>query len=124
VAFKAQVKTAPGLIIEVTGATQKDLFKAIAGAQEVFSEKECGLCHSTDLLYKHRTAGPQKYTYYEVVCRDCDARLSFGQSTDLVTLFAKRKLTVGGVPGEPGAKGCSLGTHKGWTKYKGDAHES
>ena len=35
-------KTVGDLTIEVEGETQKDIFKALAGAEEVFGENTCG----------------------------------------------------------------------------------
>jgi hypothetical protein len=123
-AFKAQVKTSPALIVEVTGDNQKDLFKSVAQAMEVFGEKACGLCQSGDISLRHRVTGPKsEFDYYECACNKCGARLSYGQSGDKTSLFPKRKLLPTGEPENPKKGGGSYGQHNGWTKWRGDAKD-
>ena len=122
--FKAQVRTSPTILIEVTGDNQKDLFSAIAGAMEVFSEKECGLCGGTSLRLVHRKSGLKgEFDYHECACNGCGARLTYSQSGDKVSLFPNRKLMPNGKPGNPKKKEGEYGKHNGFTKYRGDATE-
>ena len=46
------------LTIEVEGETQKDVFKALAGAEEVFGENTCGKCGSTNIRCIVRIISP------------------------------------------------------------------
>ena len=66
------------------GETQLDVFKNLASAQEVFGEEKCGKCGSENLRFQVRNVvdGKKNYDYPELVCRDCWAKLSYGQSDD------------------------------------------
>ena len=88
--MKAHYRTANGRItIEVEGGTQKELFKAVADVQEVFdADARCGDCQSADIAFRVREVDDNQY--YELHCRNCQARLSFGQHKQGGTLFAKR----------------------------------
>ncbi len=66
----------------------KEMFEQLAALQEVFEEPHCGCCQSTRIRADVRT--PQTFKYFQLVCQQCGARLDFGQSKDLVRLFAKR----------------------------------
>lgn len=126
--MKAQVKVSPNLIVEVESPKQKDLFKAIASAHEVFGEKECGLCHSKDISPAWRTVTVIKgkktetYEYPEWHCRECRARFSLGTiNDDTGTLYPIRKLLPNGQPaGKEEKDKATYGPHNGWSKYKGD----
>ena len=90
--MKAQIRLqANRVVIEVEAATQKELFAALAGAEEVFGVEQCGLCGSRNprFLTRHQSG----FVFYEMVCAnsECRARLELGQSTDLKTLFPRRK---------------------------------
>lgn len=104
--------------VKVEGESVKDLFKNAADADDVFGDAECGLCQSPNLRYVARPAsdGKREFTYYEAQCRDCGARLSFGQSQDTKNLFPKRKLNKNG---EPDMENGSYGKHNGWHKFQG-----
>lgn len=114
--MKLQVKVSPSTIVEVEGASQKEAFREAAAAAEVFGEKECGLCKSTNIRPVHRVVKPHEY--FEYRCNDCGARLSLGQSTDTKTLFPNRKLMP---DGKPNFKKGKLGDHNGWSHFKGEA---
>lgn len=110
--MKAHYKTANGRItFELEGSGQKDLFEGIAALQEVFeSDSKCGVCGATDIKFRVRKV--DSFTFYELHC-SCGARLSFGQSKDMKSLFPKRKDDTGWLP------------DRGWSKYqpKGDSYE-
>jgi hypothetical protein len=137
--MKIQVKVAPGIIVDVEGQKQKDLFKAVASAHEVFGAKNCGLCGSTDILPTWRTVTTVKgkktetYEYPEYQCqarddsgRRCGARLALGTiNDDTGTLFPIRKLVDGKRPAtkaekEAGNSG-TYGPHNGWHRWEKDA---
>lgn len=126
--MKATLKVHPSLVLEISIDKQKDLFKALASAQEVFGEKECGLCKSTNIVFAWRTAtkmvGKKQefYDYPEMHCKDCRARLAFGTiHDDTGTLFPTRKLLPNGQPAPKADKDKAVfGTHNGWSKYKGE----
>ena len=90
-----QYKSRSGrLLIKVDGANQKEAFQHLASAQEVFDgDDKCGACGSDDIAFRVRevTKGTKTFSYYEIACRKCFARLAFGQSQDTVSLFPKRK---------------------------------
>ncbi len=105
--MKATYRTSDGRIsFEVEGESAKALFAQIAGIQEIFDvEHECGMCKSKDIRFRVRKA--DKFTYYELNCQECRARLDFGQSQDLVSLFPKRKDEDG-----------RWMEHRGWYRYE------
>lgn len=128
--MKAQIKVAPNLIIEVEATKQKDLFKLVASSFEVYGEKVCGLCGSTNIVPTWRTVNTVKgrktetYEYAEFVCKDCRARLALGTiNDDTGTLFPQRKLRPDGQPvtkedRENGVEG-QYGKHNGWHRFEG-----
>lgn len=77
------------LIIEIEGTTVKDLFAQIGPIAEVLdADAACGKCSSPNIYPRAREA--QGYDFYELVCSDCGAKLSFGQFKDGSGLFPKR----------------------------------
>lgn len=77
------------LLIEVEGATIKDLFEQIGPVAEVLDgDDACGKCASPHIYPRARVA--DGFTFYELVCSDCGAKLSFGQHKEGGTLWAKR----------------------------------
>ena len=77
------------LTIEVEGETQKDIFKALAGAEEVFGENTCGKCGSTNIRCIVRMNDGNEF--YEMRCMDCGARLAFGSHKKGGGMFPKRR---------------------------------
>lgn len=77
------------LSVELTGDTQREVFEQLASFQEVFDQSVCGKCGSTDISYRVRNV--EDNLYYEVVCNECGARLSFGSMKKGGGLFPKRK---------------------------------
>lgn len=123
--LQAQVKVGPHTIITVTAETQKELFKEIASAHEVFGERKCGLCGTEGIIPVHRTVtkGKKTYEYPEYHCpnRACRARLSLGSMQEGGQLFPIRKLTAEGKPSRE--EGTFDPRHMGWTRYKGKPGE-
>lgn len=105
--MKAHIKSGNGrLLIEVEGESIKDLFRAIAEAQEILdADAACGACGSQ--VVKHHVRDIDKFTYFELRC-ECGAALAFGQLKEGGGLFPKRK----------GADGKEL-PNRGWVRYIG-----
>lgn len=74
---------------EIEGDSQRDIFEGIAKFQEVFEESKCGKCGSEDIQFITRNVDDN--IYYELRCRSCGARLSFGVHKKGGGLFPKRK---------------------------------
>jgi hypothetical protein len=74
---------------EIEGDSQRDIFAGIAEFQEVFEQSKCGKCGSEDIQFVVRTVDDNEY--YELRCRACGARLSFGAHKKGGGLFPKRK---------------------------------
>jgi hypothetical protein len=98
--MKARYSPRPGVEFEIEGSTQKDIFTALAQTDEVFGERNCGVCDSSLLYFKVRNStakqGKNKgktFLYFEVVCRECGCYLPLGQhNNDQGTLFPDRKI--------------------------------
>jgi hypothetical protein len=110
--LEVQYKSANGrLFIKVDGNTQKEVFEKLAAAIEVFEAADkCGCCGSTIRpRVRHVAKGNKTFDYYEMACQEprCHARLAFGQSTDTVSLFPKRKNETG-----------EWLPNGGWSKYQ------
>ncbi len=135
--MKAQVKVSPVVIIEIEAVKQKDLFKAIASAHEVFGEKKCGLCGCTDILPVWRTVtqivGKKSDTfefpeyhcqgYDKTANKRCGARLALGtMNDDSGTIYPNRKLVNGERLPNKDERKKGLGTygpHRGWHRFVG-----
>ena len=77
------------LVIEMEGTTIKDLFQQIGPIAEVLdADSACGKCGSPNIYPRTREA--KGFDFYELVCSDCKAKLSFGQFKDGSGLFPKR----------------------------------
>jgi phage FluMu protein Com len=92
--MKAQLKVRGNLTIEVEAEQQKDLFRVLAGAQEVFGEKNCGKCKSGDVLFRVRTV--KGLEFFELVCGRCRAVLQLGVHREGGTLFPRRHAELEG----------------------------
>ena len=107
--MKAHYRTASGRItFEIEGETPKDLFKKVAGLQEVFeAETTCGCCEGKDIRFQVRTV--EDNDYFELVCQDinCRARFQFGQNKKGGGLFPKRRDESGWL------------ANGGWSKWEG-----
>jgi hypothetical protein len=72
---------------EFEAADAKDIF-AQRSMVELHDEEVCGLCKCPHIRCEVRKSG--EYTYYEMRCQKCGARLEFGQNKDMKNLFVKR----------------------------------
>jgi hypothetical protein len=133
--MEIQVKVNPTTIVTLEAAKQKDLFKLVASAYEVFGEKKCGLCGGTDIIPKWRVVTVLKgkktetYEFPEYRCQGrlkdgtfCGARLNLSTiNDDTGTIFPQRKLLANGKPpGKDDGDQAKYGSHNGWTRYKGE----
>ena len=134
--MRAQFKVSNKLIIDVDAPKQKDLFKCLASAQEVFGEECCGLCGSKNIGPIWRTSTKvegkkvETFEFPEWKCFDCPGRLAMGTiNDDTGTLYPIRKLSPEtGLPvtkeeskrGVQGVYGKSRGWHKWQKKGGGD----
>lgn len=102
-----------GVSIEAEGENQKEVFRQLASLQEVFGEDTCGCCGKNDLAFRVRNVekeekGKKKtYEYFEMHCRGCHAKLSYGCHQTGDSLFPKRK--------DDNNKWDTK--HQGWVKY-------
>jgi hypothetical protein len=91
--MKCSYRTRNGrMLFEVTGDTQKALFREIAALQAVFEVDEtCGLCQSPAINFEARTVDGNEY--FTLRCQNCGAQLNFGQHKQGGTLFPKTAKT-------------------------------
>ena len=104
--MKLNYKVSDKLQFELEGAGQKEVFKDLAIIQEIFGEKNCGLCGKDSIRFVVRNV--EDNDYYELRC-DCGGILSFGQHKKGGTLFPKRKDDEG-----------NYMPNKGWHKWQKD----
>lgn len=89
--------------LEAAGDTVKDLFREMAGVQEVFEAAgRCGLCRSEVIELRVRAIDDNEF--FEAVCMVCHAALSYGQKKKGGALFPKPPWRVYD-PEEPKATG-------------------
>ena len=77
------------MTFEIEAGSLKDMFAKI-GAVQIFEEEKCGCCGSPDIHFAVRKSKDQQYTFYEVHCNACTAKLEFGQNKDMTNIYAKR----------------------------------
>lgn len=89
--MQVHMKTSPLFTVVGEGSTQKDAFKNLADNIEPFRIGACGMpnCGSKNIFPRVRVQS--KFTYYEMTCADCWAKLSYGQSTENGALYPRRK---------------------------------
>lgn len=126
--MKIQFKVRANTVIELEAGKQKDLFKMMASAQEVFGDKCCGLCKSEQIYPAWRTATKidgrkvEVFDFPEMRCSGCGAKLTFGTiNDDTGTLFPQRRLLPNGKPpGKADGDQAKYGDHNGWTRWRGE----
>jgi len=77
------------LVFEVEGNSQVELFRNLAELEEVFSFNQCNKCQSENVRHQVRTVDDNDF--FEMVCDDCRARFSFGQTKKGNKLFPRKK---------------------------------
>jgi len=112
--MKFIITISPHMTIEVEADSVKDYFNKIANPVEILKDTQCGCCGSHETMPRIRTAtvGKKEYTYYEIICTECWAKLELGQRQDDDTvLFPKRKKD------EKGNDIERIGKNRGWYKW-------
>ena len=77
-----------GDVVHFDCPDQATLFDELAHFQEVFEERVCGKCASTDTRFVVRMNDDNKY--YEMHCNKCRAKFIFGSNKKGGGLFPKR----------------------------------
>lgn len=86
--MKVQYKVSGKMIIEIEAPNEKEMLEKLAHLDEVFGQDTCGACESKNVRFQVREVDGNKY--YEVICKDCGAKLAFGQHKKTTTLFPRR----------------------------------
>jgi len=88
--MKVQYRIGPKVLIEADGATVKEVFDQLGALADVFAAADkCGCCGAGEIVPHVRE--PQGFTYYELLCLSCGARLPLGQTKEGGQLFPKRR---------------------------------
>ena len=113
---KLLVKIGDNMTVQAEGKTTKDIFKEISKIQETFEDTQCGLCTSHHLQYSVREVEGNEF--YELRCKDCYAKLTFGQAKGIDKLYPRRYKTddKGKALKDEKGKGVKLGK-RGWVKW-------
>lgn len=113
----------PRTCVTVEADTHMAIFEQLVAAQEVFGEKCCGKCKSENIEYVIRKAsqGKKEFPYPEMRCKDCWAKLKYGQSDE--TFFPVRFKREGKeyVKDKDG-RNIPIGDN-GWVKYNKESGE-
>jgi hypothetical protein len=110
--MSAKVRYPLGRIwVEVEAESVREAIRDLSDYVEVFSESQCGLCESEQIRPSYKVA--KGYDFYELMCCNCGARLSFGQTKEGQRLFAKRR----------DGEGREIGV-RGWYRYEASRRES
>lgn len=116
-----KVRYTAGRISTEFEGDQVDIFGQLAEFQEIFEETNCGKCDSESIRYVVRNV--EDNSYHELHCKDCRAKLAFGQHKKQTkkTLFPKRRA------GKNHATGLDEGTYlpdRGWLRWDGQAKKA
>ena len=110
------------ITVHAEGRDTSEIFEELAAVQKTFEEDRCGLCDSPNLQYVVREEGG--YKFYELRCKDCYAKLTFGKSQDGRELYPRRYKThkdgpdKGKVIRDENGRAIRLGKKgNGWLKY-------
>jgi len=87
--MEVHFKVSDSVTLVGKGSTHREVMKELSDEYEPFSIDKCGKCSKSFLVPVVRTQG--KFTYYELKCRACNAKLSYGQSTENGALYPRRK---------------------------------
>lgn len=119
--MKVAYKTKDGrFACEFEGKGHSEIHEQIASFQEVFEECVCGKCGSTDTRFVVRIAkdGKKEYTYHEMRCNKCGAKLSLSVKDDgMGSLFPVRFERDGGEYKKTEDGKLIPRGKNGWVKY-------
>lgn len=94
------------MTIELEADTHVSLVQQLASFSEVFEEDTCQKCKKQSLRWnvrKSKDAKGKEYSYHELMCKSCGAKLPFGvRDDDTFRLFPKRKDKEGLIRGKYG----------------------
>jgi len=102
------------------GKGHSDIHEQIASFQEVFEENACGKCGSDDIKFVVRIAkdGKEEFTYHEMRCNKCGAKLSLSQKNDKTGSLFPVRFERDGKEYKKDANGKMIPKGKnGWVKY-------
>lgn len=68
------------ITVDFDATGQEDFMLKLHKLQEILLENTCGKCGKHRIVIQVRTV--DKYTYYELKCKDCGAILQFGKTDD------------------------------------------
>lgn len=118
--MQVQIKLNDRVTIVADAEKHTELFSQLVALQEVFNDGGCGKCNKTNLQYRVRKAtdekGKKEYLYYELVCSNCYAKLTFGQSDDGVLFPIRYQREEGEYLKDANGKNLPKGV-RGWVKY-------
>ena len=112
---------AGNLTVHAEGRDCGEVFEQLSAAQKTFEEDKCGLCESAHIQYVVREEGG--YKFYELRCKDCYGKLTYGKSQDGRELYPRRYVTHKDGPDKgkvirKDGKAIRLGKKgNGWLKY-------
>lgn len=113
--MQIQTRLNKDTMVTVEANNTLELFKELAAMYAVFDIQQCGACQSTNVFPQFREG--EDYTYAEMVCKDCWAKLTYGQNKKEESIYPKRFQTddKGKVIKKDG-KAVPI-ENKGWVKY-------
>lgn len=88
--MKAEFKVG-NLTLVAEGTTPESIFRELATLQAVFEDASCRKCNKTNLQYVVRKVEDDEF--FELRCKDCGAKLTFGVSKADKQLYPKRYMT-------------------------------
>lgn len=113
--MKAEYKVG-NLVVVAEGETPEAVFRELAQLQGVFEDSTCRKCDSSDLQYVVRKVEDDEF--FELRCKKCGAKLTFGISKADKSLYPKRYVTDSKGKAVKDEEGKSIVRGKwGWTKY-------
>lgn len=94
-----------------------EIFQQLSDFCETFQDDCCGACKSKNIRFSVRTV--EDNNFYELVCNDCWAKISFGLAKTGGKMYPKRFETdnKGKAVKDKDGKGVKL-SGNGWVKYQ------
>lgn len=128
--MKVEYKLNDRVTVVGEGDTQLEVFETLATLEEVFGDRECGKCGSRNLGFRvrHVQDGKKEYTYPEMKCNECHAKLAYGQMEG-GKLFPVRFERKDGEYVKVNDKNVPLGKKKdgkwsyGWVKFNKETNK-
>lgn len=119
--MRVEYKVNDKAVIVAEGETQLEVFQNLASMQEIFGESHCGKCGSEHINFRVRNVkdGKKEYTYPEMQCQKCWAKLAYGQMEGGALFPVKFMREEGEYLKDANGKLIPKGT-KGWVKFNKD----